>query len=261
MPSVQSLVQDNRILRNKLKAGLDDRKYPIDGQLWPLVYLGVKILRHEESLELLTDRGFGSEAGIILRTMFEAAVNIMWLLKDVKTIEQLVPKLKRYNDYQFVATQKYRDYARNSSITEVLPDKVREELNKMNDTLDEKARQVQDEYEFNAFKPWSGRTIKQMANDVGWGERYDTLYQIYSDIVHSGVNSVQEYLVFDDKGKVRVNYQSQTNHCKGCLLEGKTYLLTAFAFLDIFLDLKLEKLIDDSFPNKHFRINPPLLLL
>jgi hypothetical protein len=249
VPSVQSLVQDNRVLRNKLKAGLDNRKYPIDGQLWPLVYLGVKILRHEEALETLTDRGFGSEAGIILRTMFEATVNIMWMLKDEK---QLITNLKKYNDYQFVATQKYRDYTKNSDITNALPEADKEELQEATNTLDEKARQVQDEYDFNVHKPWSGKSIKQMANDVGWGERYDTLYQIYSDIVHSGFTSLQEYLVFENTGKVTINFKSQTNHCKACLQEGKNYLLTAFGFLDIFLDLKLDKVIDEYFPDKHF---------
>jgi hypothetical protein len=251
LPSVESLAQDNRILRNRLKAGLDNRKYPIDGHLWPLVYLGVKILRHEEALELLTERGFGSEAGIILRTMFEAAVNIMWLLKDP---EQLVLKLKRYSDYQLIATQKYRDYARKSDVMKILPEIVREEIQEMTDTLDEKARQMQNEYDFNPYKPWSGKTIKQMSNDVGWGERYDTLYQIYSDIVHSGINSVNEYLIFDNTGKVTVNYKSQKNHCKACLQEGKNYLLTAFSFLDIFLDLKLEQLIDQHLPGKQYRI-------
>jgi len=250
MPSLQSLVQDNRVFRNHLKAGLDNRKYPIEGPLWPLVYLAVKILRHEEALEILTERGFGSEAGIILRTMFEAAVNIMWILKDAE--KQLIPKLKRYTDYQFIASQKFRDYAKNSDITKTLPDSVREEFEHMTNTLDDKARQVKEEYDFNAYKPWSGRTIKQMANDIGWGERYDTLYQIYSDIVHSGINSVQEYLVFDNTGKVTVNYKSQTSHCKGCLLEGKTYLLTAFSFLDIFLDLKLDKIIDLYLPRQRF---------
>ncbi len=51
MPSVENLVRENRILRNRFKAALDARTSPIDGILWPLVYLGVKILRHEEAVE------------------------------------------------------------------------------------------------------------------------------------------------------------------------------------------------------------------
>jgi hypothetical protein len=52
MASIQSLAQDNRIFRNKIKAALDSRKYPIDGPLWPLVFLSVKLLQHEAALEI-----------------------------------------------------------------------------------------------------------------------------------------------------------------------------------------------------------------
>lgn len=255
MPSVRNLVQDNRILRNRLKASLDNRKYPIDGQLWPLVYLGVKLLRHDEALEILADRGFGSEAGMILRTMFEAAVNIMWITKDIEKDGELVAKLERYTAYQFVVSQKYRDYATNSEALKQIPEAAREEWKKNSDILNEKAIEVKDEYGFNPYKPWSGKTLKAMANDVGWGERYDTLYQIYSDVVHSGIMSVQEYLVFDKDGKVTVNYRVQTEHCKTGLQEGKNYLLTAFGFLNIFLGLNLDKIIDENLPNREHKFH------
>jgi len=245
MPSVQSLAQDNKILRNRLKAGLDNRKYPIEGQFWPLVYLTVKLLRHEEALEILADRGFGSEAGMILRSMFEAAVNIMWIIKD----DNLIPNLKKYTDYQFVASKRYRDNISKRDVLKDLPEAAQEEWKRYSDVLDEKVREVMDEYSFNTYKPWSGKTLKEMANDVGWGERYDTLYQLYSDVIHSGTMSVQDYLVFDNTGKVTVNYRVQTGHCKTCLYEGRVYLVMAFSFLDTLLDLKLENFIDDNLTN------------
>lgn len=115
MPSLESLAQDNRILRNRLKAGIDNRKKPVDIPLWPLLYLGVKLLRHDEALEILAERGFGFEAGMLTRSMFEAAVNIMWIMKG----DDLPSKLKRYSEYQFVASQKSRDYVKNWGILDV----------------------------------------------------------------------------------------------------------------------------------------------
>ncbi len=248
MPLVQTLVLENRILRRQLKAGLDDRKISaVEEPLWPLMYLSVKLLRHEEALELLASSGFGSEAGILLRTMFEAAVNIRWITKDTSTMPQ---ELKRYSDYQFVSSKRYRDYVKDWKMLEDIPEAAQEEWGNICRELDKKAGEIKDEYNFNMYKPWSGKTLKQMANEVGWGERYATLYQIYSDVVHSGITAVPEYLVFDKKGKVTQNFRSQTEHCKFCLYEGQLYLLTAFGMLNILLDLKLDKVIEDGIANK-----------
>jgi hypothetical protein len=244
MPSVQSLAQDNRIFRNRLKAGLDARKYPIDGPLWPLVFLSVKLLRHDEALELLADRGFGTEAGMILRTMFEAAVNIAWISKDP------IIRLKRYSDYQFVSTQKSRDYIEQYDVLKEAPPEIRAELQTNVDNLNQKAQEVKEEYGFNLFKHWSGKSLKDIATEMGWGERYEVIYRMYSDVIHSGFGSVNDYLVFDKSGKISVNYKDQTGHCKACLSEGQVYMLGAFGTLNILLDLKLDQVIEDGFTNK-----------
>jgi len=42
-------------------------------------------MRHHEALETLAYRGYGSESGIVLRSMFEAVVDLMWIyMKKVR---------------------------------------------------------------------------------------------------------------------------------------------------------------------------------
>lgn len=254
MPSVENLAGENRILRNRFRAALDARKSPINGILWPLVYLGVKILRHEEAVEGLAERRFGNEAGIILRVILEAAINIMWLMKSEKS-EDIIENLKRYMSYQAVASQKYRDYMRESELIGSMPKHLKKEIFHELDTMDEQTLKIQSEYDFDRYKLWSGKTIKQMAIEIGWKDHYDTMYQTYSDIIHSGITAMPEYLVFDDKGKITVNHRSQEDHCKACLIMGKNYMVAAFSFLDVILNLGLEDLVDNNLPNKPPKID------
>ncbi|MFC2058732.1 hypothetical protein ACFLTS_03695 [Chloroflexota bacterium] len=71
MSTVRALVHLNRDLRKQIQAGLDRNPQPFDGRLIPLLFLSMKLMRHHEALEVLALRDFGSEAGILTRTMFE----------------------------------------------------------------------------------------------------------------------------------------------------------------------------------------------
>ncbi len=53
MTSVRDLTQLNHNLRKALWTGLSTHASPFDGNLWPILYLAVKILRHHDALVLL----------------------------------------------------------------------------------------------------------------------------------------------------------------------------------------------------------------
>ena len=95
MPTIRDLVYPNRRLRKTLQAGLNSHRGPFDALFWPIMFLGIKIMRHNEALESLAIREYGSEAGILLRTMFEATVNLSWISKEPEI------RLKRYCLDQF----------------------------------------------------------------------------------------------------------------------------------------------------------------
>lgn len=101
-----------------------------------------------------------------------------------------------------------------------------------------------EKYNFKKGAYWSGKTLKQMAEDIGWLERYETIYKIYSDITHAGVASGRDYFSQNDSGVSFINIGPQLHHSEACLREGYLYLTTTFAVADDCVDLGLGKQLD-----------------
>jgi len=197
-------------------------------------------MRHNEALELLASREYGSEAGIILRAMFEAVVNLLWISKDPEI------RLRRYTAYQIFDSQKYRDMTAKAKTTSNFTDTEIEQIETDFKRLYQDAQKIGQEFGFRRGKHWSGKGLKEMAREIGWSERYDYLYNIYSDITHSNILSLRDYVAINSSGSMQVDIQPQIEHSKACLSEAYLYLVTAFGFLDVFLELDMEGLIDKA---------------
>lgn len=112
MLSVQQLILLNRELRESLVSGLAAHISGLnEGKFLPLIHLAVQVLRRHEALELLAERGLGQEAGMMLRSMFEATVNALGISKDLNA------RMKRYHLYQFFSAKQYSDLADKKGIT------------------------------------------------------------------------------------------------------------------------------------------------
>ena len=238
MAIVRDFVYLNRNLRKTLQSSLQNHRKSIDGRLWPIIYLSLKIMRHHEALETLDYKGYGSEAGIVLRSMFEAVVNLMWISQDM---EERIP---RYTAYQVYDSQKYRDYATKQETQIGLSEKELQLRDKLFSELSEQAKDMKEKYGFKPNKHWSGKSLREMCKDLGWIERYDTLYKIYSDIAHSNILASKDYISIEPNGMMRIINESQPMHCKASLHEAFIYLYFAFEFLDIFLDLGMEEFLE-----------------
>lgn len=240
MPTVRDLVYLNRNFRKECQTALSSHRGPFNAILWPILYLAVKIMKHNEALELLASREFGSEAGIVLRSMFEAVVNLLWISKDPEL------RIKRYTAYQLYDSQKYRDITMKRESTSNITNAEIQQVENDFKQLYQDAQKIGEEFGFKPNKHWSGKSLKEMAKEIGWSERYDILYKIYSDITHSNILSLRDYVAVDNSGSMRVNIQPQVEHSKACLAEAHLYLVMAFGFLDAFLDLNMEAVIDKA---------------
>jgi hypothetical protein len=241
MPTIRDLVYLNRDLRKTLQTVLSTHRSPIDGRFWPIVYLTLKIMKHHEALELLAGREYGSEAGILIRSMFEAVLNLLWISHDVEN------RLKRYVAYQIYDSQKYRYASTKWNAMAKFSEDDKKQIEQNFEQLSQQAHEFKELYGFKSNKHWSGKSLREMAKEVGWLERYDFLYIIYSDIVHSNVLASNNYISFDASGMLKIINEPQIEHCKACLTEAYVYLLAAFSFLDVFLDLNMESIVDKAY--------------
>lgn len=243
MLTLQQLVQLNRELRNSLISGLEThRSGPDEGKYWPLLHLAVQVIRKHEGLELLSEHGLGQEAGMMLRSMFEATVNAVWISKDIDT------RMKRYHYYQYFAAQQYQNLADKRGIIKN-SSSIREDASHKK-TIKQIAEEVgwreMEKYGFKKNTPWSGRNLKQMAEDLGlgWLERYETVYKIYSDVTHAGAVSGRDYFSQSDSGVTTITVSPQWEHCHLCLTEAYLYLTMTFSVADACVDLGLDKQLD-----------------
>ncbi|MFC1948283.1 DUF5677 domain-containing protein [Chloroflexota bacterium] len=78
--------------------------------------------------------------------------------------------------------------------------------------LSEQAKELQEKYNFKPYKHWSGKGFKAMCKDLGWSDRYDTLYRIYSDIAHSNIIASKDYVSIEPNGLMSIMNETQSMH-------------------------------------------------
>ena len=246
MLSLPQLIKLNHDLRESLTSGwMAHKSGPNDGRFWPLMHLAVQVLRKHEALVLLAERGFGQEAGMMLRSMFESTVNAMWIAKDLDA------RLERYHAYQFFSAQKYRNLADKWGIKTKRPQTEHDKSSNrtLKQMAEEKGWRELPKYGFRANEYWSGKPLKKMAEEIGWLHRYEFIYRIYSDVIHSGASSAADYISQSDSGVVSISVGPQLQHSEICLREGYLYLIVTFEVANECVGLGLEPQLDKAWGN------------
>jgi len=170
--------------------------------------------------------------------MFEAAVSIAWISKDVES------RLERYASYQYFTAQKYRELKEKGSDIEKLSPAKREEWAKESEWIRSEAKKARHKYGFRPHLSWSGKSLRNMAEDVGWLERYDRLYKIYSEVTHSGVAGAHDFITQHNSGVLLIDNLPKFPHAIPCLQEAYLYLTLAFGLADAYIGLGMNEIID-----------------
>lgn len=155
--------------------------------------LGKSHKTHEAVL-LLCDRGFGQDAAILVRSMFELAVMALYIHKD-KTGKLAL----RYMNHDWVLRKKMYGYIQSKdSIRKVMeadPRHTKEHL----EEIKEGAENAQATFDYFHFS-WSDKNLAEMAKAVRLKDVYETVYRLQSQLAHSATRSMNEY-IFEVDGK------------------------------------------------------------
>jgi len=151
-----------------------------------LILAGKGCKTHQATL-LLAELGYGQDAGILLRSLFNLVVNLTWISKVPTT------RVKMYVDYDWIL----RDKAGNrisygmehlgleSSLTDAQLADLKREIS------EEVARTIE-EHDYGR-SGWSKRNLFEMAEEVGLKLDYQFIYPILSDVEHSSPRSLIYY--------------------------------------------------------------------
>lgn len=157
---------------------------------------------------LLCKQGYGEDASILNRSLFDLLINLLFIKAD-KTDERAY----RYFCYDWILRKKMFNYAQGKQL---IMDKIQERVNspKPNDTtineVEEQAKLVQQKYNYSN-SGWSDKTLFEMAKEVGRFDAYKTVYSLQCQLDHNASRSMNEYAKQDSEGGITFDIGQSEN--------------------------------------------------
>ena len=241
MLTVKQLIELNHQMRSELLLAWQFHKSgPDDGKFLPLLHFALQAMKKHEAMELLIQHNLGQEAGMMLRSIFEAMVNAIWIAQDLEN------RLKRFHAYQFFSAQKYQ------KLGQKLYGVSKTEESAAEDEAEQSLRQKAEEegwrdlphWIFKNGVYWSGKSLYNMAVEIGMEKGYDTVYRVYSEVVHVSVASGSEYFSQGDDGVTTIRRKTVLPHGELCLRQSYYFMLLIFSALEECVGIQLKQVLD-----------------
>lgn len=136
----------------------------------------------------LCKEGFGSEAMITVRSLFNLVINLLWISK-----ENPEERAERFLAFDIVYRKQRRDIVK--SYNPSLPDPPNfTKIEGQYDSLKTKYNLTGDPRR----DKWTEKSIARMTDEVGKKKDYDIIYSYLSEIEHSGASSLSRYVEVDN---------------------------------------------------------------
>ncbi len=187
-PKYQQLFSFNEELRKLIEDNWDKTiavKTPTEAIVVFALTKGYKT--HKASL-VLCDQGFGQDAAILVRSLFELAVICGYITKD-KTEN----KALRYINYDWISRKKMFTYVQSKEHLVKLIKEERPETDKIIEDVLKYSKEADEEFGYEYFG-WSDKRLIEMSKDMGLGDIYKTVYVLQSQLAHSDPRVVNEYI-------------------------------------------------------------------
>lgn len=187
-----------------------------------------------DAISILCVKGYGAEAMIILRSLFNLCINLKWL-----THEDIDTRMTRFADFEaiykkldFDATYEYISSSRKIS---------RDDFT----VHDKDFERVKAQYGLKSNKDlheWSGKSIFQMAMDVSLDRQYKVVYSNLSELEHTGPASVRKYLDDSEQGITYIKVGARNEYIDVALLTSLQYFLPVKRITYEMFDMKMDTL-------------------
>ena len=192
---------------------------------------------------LLCKQGYGEDAAMLTRSLFDLAITLLYILKDPTN-----KRVLRYFQYDSIIRKRMYDHLINVPVF-AKAFKERELSPKPGDTsikeVKKQAELAQKKHNYGRMG-WSDKTIRQMSEEVGRGEAYQTVYRLQSNIIHSAVRSMNDYIKAHDKG-FTIDIGRSENWVKEDLIATFDFFMTIAERSNKLLGLGITKQLDDLY--------------
>ncbi len=186
----KALLSFNQELRNLADKMLDKSQKTVGPRDMFSAFAIGKGYKTHGAILLLSKQGYGEDASILARSVFDLLINLLYIQAD-----QTDGRAYRYFQYDWILRKKMFTHA--LSKPEIM-NKVQERTNnpQPNDTtlqeVEEQAKITQQKNNYNK-RGWSDKSLRDMAQEVGRIDAYNTVYRLQCQLDHNATRSVNEY--------------------------------------------------------------------
>jgi hypothetical protein len=180
---------------------------------------------------ILCREGFGSEALITVRSLFNLVIDSLWIAKDGSG-----ERAERYLAFDIIYRKQRADVMK--SYNPELPDPPNfADIEKQYNLLKTKFKLIGTRKD-----KWTDKTIRDRATEVGKEKDYAIIYSYLSEIEHSGASSLAKYVEADETNlKLRPGPSTSLIHMALILNYGNFYTLLQYVHSSFRLSLPLEE--------------------
>ena len=190
----------------------------------------------------LCQTGYGEDAAQLVRSLFDLCITTLYIMADSTD-----KRIERYYDYDWIIRRRIYEYAKTRPYLVKELEKRSKKLKDTENSIEEifkKAEEAQKKHNYNIG--WSDKSIKRMAEEVGRLESYQTVYSLQSNIAHSSVRVMNDYLKLSEDGDGFVLDPTQTfNWVEESLVASFDFYLAIIDVFDKHFNLNLDEKLKD----------------
>lgn len=179
---------------------------------------------------LLCRNGFGEDAAILSRSLFELTLNIEYIFSQEDDY-----LAKRFFAYDWIERKEMHDYLKTTPSF----DPSKEKLNLI-DNIEEEAKKAQEIYKFKKYGGWSDKTTREMAIFCNCLNIYSTAYRLQCSLSHPNPRSSNHFFK-ETKDGLTLDAGPSNNFIKESLVSTFTAFFEIVNRVNIYFEKEFEK--------------------
>lgn len=190
----------------------------------------VKATKTLKAITILCKQGYGEDAVILSRSLFDMLVDILYITRF--KLDTMADRYELYDDVWLAKAFSPKGKSRNlkklirQRERKLQPDdKTLEEINR-------KATKVMKRFKYRS-DTWRPENLYNMAVKVKLGPLYQTMFKLHSQVVHTAPRIINNYAVINN-GHLNYTYQPSHKHISDALFSSFSH---TFGILKVFNQL------------------------
>lgn len=195
---VNILLKFNKELHHLVEAKLQSDITDKNNKVFFTAFALGKAFKTYEATGVLCRSGYGEDAFMLARTLFELMLTTVYILQDPTE-----DRLTRYASHDWVTRkQMYDNIVSSDSLLAGFNTEI-ESGDRPNTVAEVEAeyKKVMEKYKYQNGT-WSDKSIKGMSEAIGRLDAYNTVYKLQCTLGHTNARSMNEYVSITDRGTI-----------------------------------------------------------